>query len=117
MGLDADGFAKCLSGLTKTSLLAQELAQVGPGPRVGGIEPHRLAERGLGGIVAALEVERHSQASVEGGAFGLERERFTVGRLRLGVAPLATEAQRQVGPGEIGRASCGKECRSRWSPY
>ena len=40
------------------------------------------------------------------------------------VAPQAQESLRQVGSAardawqrQIGRASCGKECRSRWSPY
>src|SRR5512132_250047 len=70
VGLDADSFAKCFDGLAEAPLLAQELAQVGPRPRVGGIEPHRFAKRGLGGLVASLEVERHAQAAVERGPLG-----------------------------------------------
>src|SRR6202000_1179299 len=32
-------------------------------------------------------------------------------------ASLAFKAWRDIGPSKIGRASCRKECRSRWSPY
>ena len=33
------------------------------------------------------------------------------------VIPLDFEEETKLLSREIGRASCGKECRSRWSPY
>ena len=48
------------------------------------------------------------------GATGIERVR-SVGRVaELEAAAAGTSAPTGI---EIGRASCRKECRSRWSPY
>src|SRR5438876_11418921 len=36
---------------------------------------------------------------------------------QVDLTPALKESPGDMSPGEIGRASCGKECRSRWSPY
>src|SRR6266436_5310478 len=97
---------------TEVDKLRDELAQLTGKEAAINVEEIKRPE-----VSAQLVADNIAHQLAQRISFRRAMKRAVQSAMRMGAQGIKVRAAGRLGGAEIGRASCRKECRSRWSPY